>query len=273
MGRIGQVAWNKGLTKETDIRLEQYGKKGSLTKKSQNLTSWNKGKHMSNETKTKLSNSMKLLYSDPEFYNKIVEIANKPEVRKAKSKALKGLKRSEVAIKNISESQKGKILSEEHKLKIKKSTKIATNTQKFHEKRSKLSKEMWSNPVFKDRQIKIIKEVHNRPDVIKHHAFAYSHRPHKNTDIEIILENMLKSLNIIYESQKYTPFGVPDFFIQPNICLFADGNYDHTRPNKIEKDKKQTQNLENIGYVVFRFWGSDLKKHPEKILDELRKIK
>lgn len=39
----GKTPWNKGLTKETDERVKQYGENGSKTKISQRLTPWNKG--------------------------------------------------------------------------------------------------------------------------------------------------------------------------------------------------------------------------------------
>lgn len=251
-----RVAWNKGKPMSDAQKLKiSSSKKG--------MVSWNKGIPMSAETKQKMSIAM----SNPS-----------PETRLKMSIARLGTHHSPETIKKLSLSHmgistnKGIPLSEERKRKIRESTKIATNTQEFRANQSIRSKKMWADPIFKDNQIKIIKEVHNRPDVIKNHARAYAHRPHKNTDIEIILEKLINSLNIKYESQKYTQFGVPDFFVQPNICIFADGNYDHTRPNKIEKDKKQTQNLENIGYIVYRFWGSDIKKHPEKILNELKLI-
>lgn len=39
--QFGKEAWNKGLTKETDERVKQYGEKCSITK--QGYTPWNKG--------------------------------------------------------------------------------------------------------------------------------------------------------------------------------------------------------------------------------------
>jgi len=42
MGKKGQIAWNKGLTKETDIRIKKLGEKSSITKKGS--IPWNKGK-------------------------------------------------------------------------------------------------------------------------------------------------------------------------------------------------------------------------------------
>jgi very-short-patch-repair endonuclease len=298
MTGMGHTAWNKGLTKDTDPRVASYGKQTSETKKSQHKVAWNKGlrgvqiawnkgKPMSEKSRKKLSESQKTrylnpdtrkkvsdfmqdYYSNPENLKNFIKIQNTQQVKENKSKALKGLKRSPEAIKNISISQIGKKLSDEHKKKISNTIKITNGTPEARDQQSKRSKKFWSDPEFKIRQIKMLKELHNRLDVIEHHAYAYAHRPHKNTGIEIILENILKSLNVSYEAQKVIPFGVSDFFIPTNICLFADG-YDHTRPKNIEHDKKQTEKLKELNYIVLRFWDNDLKNHPENVKNEISK--
>jgi hypothetical protein len=195
----GQVAWNKGKPPSDEQKEKQSSvmkgrpahNKGipmsdaqklkiSLSKKG--TVSWNKGIAMSDETKQKLSTAM----ANPS-----------PETRQKMSLARLGTHHSPETIKKLSLSHtgistnKGIPLSEERKIKIRESMKITANNQEFRDNQSIRSKKMWADPVFKDNQIKIIKEVHNRPDVIKNHARAYAHRPHKNTDIEIILEKLL----------------------------------------------------------------------------------
>jgi group I intron endonuclease len=41
--RKGKVPWNKGLTKESDSRVDQYSRSISVRKKEQNIVPWNKG--------------------------------------------------------------------------------------------------------------------------------------------------------------------------------------------------------------------------------------
>ena len=91
-------------------------------------------------------------------------------------------------------------------------------------------------------------------------------------------------------------------FIEPNICIEADGDYWHGNPNdyvyrgKIEpglkpdeiivqskytqktanwvrkNDKKITRALVQQGNVVLRFWQSELEEDPEKCLQKIIKI-
>jgi hypothetical protein len=52
---------------------------------------------------------------------------------------------------------------------------------------------------------------------------------HKDTSIEIILQNILKDNGIAFIKHK-SIFGQPDIFINPNICIFCDGDYWHNFP-------------------------------------------
>ena len=85
----GQVPWNKGLTKETDIRVKK-------------ISESKKGEKRSEETKKRISESM-LGDKNP---------AKRPEVRKKISEVRKGEKRSEETKKRISEVRKGKTYEE-----------------------------------------------------------------------------------------------------------------------------------------------------------------
>lgn len=97
-------------------------------------------------------------------------------------------------------------------------------------------------------------------------------RNHKysDTDIEVKLKEWLTENNIAFTPQYPTAYALVDFFILPNICLFADGDYWHTKDEQaIKKDKYQTKKLEQLGYKVIRLWGSEIKqgKRPIEIID------
>lgn len=89
-----------------------------------------------------------------------------------------------------------------------------------------------------------------------------------NTDIEIILENWLIENKINYEKNKLVEGICVDFFIKPNIVLFADGDYWHNLPKTKKRDKSQNKLLKGNDWKVIRLWGSEIKKgiRPNEIL-------
>jgi len=97
----------------------------------------------------------------------------------------------------------------------------------------------------------------------------------KQTDIEIILWNILDELKIKYHKNypinlnRFTTF--PDAFI-PNkrVCIYADGEYWHNYPRYNSRDKETNKILQQNGYSVLRFWSRELKKN---LLNCVKKIK
>lgn len=81
------------------------------------------------------------------------------------------------------------------------------------------------------------------------------------TDIELILEDWLKQEGIDFEAQKSVEkITIVDFFIPPNICLYADGDYWHSLEKTIQRDRWIDKHLADAGYEVIRLLGSDIKK-------------
>lgn len=91
-----------------------------------------------------------------------------------------------------------------------------------------------------------------------------------DTDIELIIENWLIDQKIKYEKQKtiIEARTIPDFFIEPNICFYADGDYWHSLDKTIKRDKRINKKLKYLGYKVIRIKGSDIKKgeRPNELL-------
>jgi len=120
----------------------------------------------------------------------------------------------------------------------------------------------------------------------------------KETFPEKIMKQILKKLRVNFENQKSIsePVCIPDFFIEPNLCIFVDGDYWHCNPNnyirkkklclgfksndqisgkkfakdKWANDKKVVRELEKKGYRVIRFWASELENNPEKCIQKVR---
>jgi very-short-patch-repair endonuclease len=103
-----------------------------------------------------------------------------------------------------------------------------------------------------------------------HGLYRVKHSNKKDTDIEILLENILKELNIKYEKQKIIDNKtISDFFIFPNICIYADGDYWHNLELVKSRDISINKYLKENNYIVLRFFGKQIKENPEKIKKEI----
>ncbi len=112
----------------------------------------------------------------------------------------------------------------------------------------------------------------------------------QGTDIEEILGEIVKEFWQDYKYHKNVKNlpGTPDvLFLKKKIAVFADGDFWHGKDfeewrdeipdfweNKIkkniERDERQTRELEKMGYGVLRFWGSELKKNPEMVKNKIQ---
>lgn len=92
--------------------------------------------------------------------------------------------------------------------------------------------------------------------------------PLKDTLPERMVQEELTKRGIAFEKHKPID-GQPDVFIEPNICVFVDGDYWHNRPEAIRRDKITSAILRRKGYRVFRIWEKDIKKSVSDCIDSL----
>jgi len=111
--------------------------------------------------------------------------------------------------------------------------------------------------------------------------------PFSNTSIELKLQQALKKENIIFTTQKKL-LGRPDIFIEPNICIFADGDFWHANPSWMEKNKKKSLHpiqekvrerdkkvntwLKENDYIVLRFWEDNINKNIDNCLQQIQGV-
>ncbi len=94
--------------------------------------------------------------------------------------------------------------------------------------------------------------------------------PFNDTKIEVILQKALDKENIRYTKQKYSLPGTPDIFIEPNICIFADGDYWHNLPGRIKRDKYINKQLKEMNYIVLRFWEHEILSNVDECLKTIK---
>lgn len=125
---------------------KEVSEKISRTKKLNPSTAWNKGKKMSAEFSKNASEKMKELWKNPQYKeNQVQKITQggggagmkgkkqSPETIERRRLKLIGRKHSEETKKHLSEIHKGKVVSEEVKLKIKETVKKRWEDPKFRE--------------------------------------------------------------------------------------------------------------------------------------------
>jgi G:T-mismatch repair DNA endonuclease (very short patch repair protein) len=174
---------------------------------------------------------------------------------------------SDESKKKMSISQTGRKHTVETKKKMSLSKLGYTHTPETIEK--------MKNKIVSDHTRALIKEAR------KHQKF-----PKAFSKPERFAESILRINGVNCTMQKMELLGRPDIFIEPNICIFIDGDYVHGNPAKHKENDKVcfgriakdiwkndlriTNQLISEGYKVIRIWTSEFYKnrkvYPEKII-------
>jgi very-short-patch-repair endonuclease len=126
------------------------------------------------------------------------------------------------------------------------------------------------NPDEAKEKLQVLCNRHARIDIRSNQVL-----PLQDTSIELILQNSLTNLNIPFK--KHKSFKIKDhhhqvdIFIEPNICIEADGEHWHKLPTAIERDDTINKELEKQGYIVLRFWEHAIRNNLEKVMKEIIK--
>lgn len=114
----------------------------------------------------------------------------------------------------------------------------------------------------------------------------------KDSEIELLLRKELWRRGLRYRKNVKSVLGHPDIaFIGKRVAVFCDSEfwhgYDwtnrkndiHTRrefwipkiERNIQRDIEVTEELQNEGWIVLRFWGKDIKKNVSECADIIEK--
>lgn len=204
------------------------------------------------EVHNKMSSVSLQNWKRPEYRSFILSKLHSKEAKKKQLKFLKehpprkGLKTSNETKIKMRLKKIGRKLTEEHKQKISDSGKGRIG--------------WWLGKKFSDEHKNKIKQALNMSAVRQRIVNARRRQvfPLKDTKIEVALQEELKNLNIDF--QTHIPIvGQPDIFIEPNICIFCDGDYWHSRPKSKEHGAYVVSQLKESGYKVLRFWEHEIK--------------
>lgn len=111
----------------------------------------------------------------------------------------------------------------------------------------------------------------------------------KNTEPELVLYRKLKEAGLKFKKHYSLP-GKPDaVFLTEKLVIFVDGEYWHGKgfskwKNKlsqfwldkinsnIKRDRIIRRRLRKDGWQIFRVWGKDIIREPDKYLQEIRSL-
>lgn len=115
--------------------------------------------------------------------------------------------------------------------------------------------------------------------------------PQKGTKPELLLRQVLWSKGIRYRKNYAALPGKPDIVLtRQKIAIFVDGDFWHARGHQenpgeqvgtnkefwqkkltrnVERDREVNDALTEAGWLVLRFWESDIKKNLQLCIDEI----
>lgn len=155
----------------------------------------------------------------------------------------------------------------------------------YRERRRKYDQERWKNNTeYREREKKRMKKYTknrrlNDPDYREYQREYHKKRYRRSigipedadltheTSIERIIREWLEECDIEFKQNFYINLKNPthtfvDFYIpEIDLCIYCDGDYYHgpKRPDVQERDRLINNNLENMGYNVFRMTGSEVR--------------
>lgn len=180
---------------------------------------------------------------------------------------------------NISKTLTGRKLKTKTKQKLSKIRKGKHPTTKARERMSQS----------RIKYLKLHPQHHNEVTKQKIRAARLLQKiPGKDTIPERLLQKELNTRKIKFIKHKPIICCIPDVFIEPNICVFADGDLFHAHPHKYKstdivpmlnktakeirlKDRKINGQLIKNNYKVLRFWERDIKNNINSIGDRIEK--
>jgi DNA mismatch endonuclease (patch repair protein) len=247
--KTGQIPWNKGLTKETNNKIKEV---------SERLKVSNKGKHFCSETEFKKGLAP---------WNKNKELPKKWEI--TKEFLIEQHINNKKSIREIAKEMNiphRTLTNYFHKLKVE----IKEYPKGFCIKHTPWNKGISSSlSSEKAREMRLNQKFNN---------------PSKP---ELNMRQALDNEGISYETDKNILGRTqPDMFIAPSLCVYIDGNYFHANPidypnsskytkeqkYNVKRDKWINKNLPKKGYVVLRFWESDIKKNLPLCISKIKEL-
>ncbi len=151
--------------------------------------------------------------------------------------------------------------------------KISTSLKERYKKRDGSFKGKHHNEITKEkiRKANIGKKLSEKTIEKLREARLHQVFPFRDTSIEKKIQKSLHKERIIFRTHEPI-IGQPDLFIEPNICIFCDGNYWHNRDDYKKRDKFVNQELKKRGYKVLRFLEHQINNKLNKCIEDIKNV-
>lgn len=217
-------------------------------------------KSYTDELKQVRANKMKELWSNPEFRAKMIEkrlqAKGNEEIKERRSQ---GIKKALLEHPDINKRRSESI-------------KKTMSTDEYREKRSQLSKNMWDKE-HRDNQSRYSKEWWDNVTPEKRSARASKiAKTTSNTSIERKVIEQLTKNNYEYQTQVSILGG--RYFLdivlpKENIAIECNGDYWHSLPDRVERDKRLEEDIKRTPYKLITLWEKEIKQKGFNVLDYL----
>jgi len=209
---------------------------------------------------------------DPEYQKKMSEIMKGRKVNQKSLNAMKPFQYKKGEISHWKGKKRGP-MTQEHKDKvsIRKKGSIPYNKGLVMDKKQIIKlKKAWADPVTRNLHLLAVSKMTVKT---------------KNTKPERMMQIALSLNGVKFEKHKAI-LGQPDIFIEPNICIFVDGDYPHANPKQYKasdriygkfaaekwaRDSYVTHELSRLGYIIIRLWQSDITKNTQGCAEKIIK--
>lgn len=241
---------------------------------------WNKGGHLSEKTKRKLSKIWKKFWKNPKFIEKMIA---RNKILSERMKGERNPMRNPKSKKKRSEKMKGKLAGDKNPAKKLKVRREISRTLKGHivspKVRKKIARSLIGryvgelNPFYGKHHTEEVKEKTRMRAIKQLISGAFKNRI---TSIELKIEKELRKRNIYYKKQfPLLSRTIVDFYLpQYRVVIYCDGTFWHKskwaeKEGVIEKDRKQTKFLFSKGYKVFRFSETEIENSARNCVDRV----
>jgi len=244
----GQVAWNKGLTKETDKRIKELSEKHKRI-----LIEINTGRKVSEESKREIS------------------------------KSNKGRKRSEESKGKMSKSQKKLWANPKHKKRMSELAKryFAEHPEAI-KRMSEFAKNMMSIPENRERVRQYILKQYDSGSFPK----QVDTKPERQIKEELIKRGYVEGINFVHQYKFMDKFMCDFCFPNKKVIVEVDGDFWHANPKRyperskmhkhqikgINRDKSKNAyigKVDNGSWKLIRLWESDIKRNVSECVDKI----